>query len=460
MKNHMYIKHIFWITFLMMCFNHTIAQEMLDYGNCGQSNAKYIIEGYIVAEKIPFGEECSPANRYGRYVQYVAREMMGPIEKIEYLERCDGGNYYWGPGYIVVSGPNETASLKGYDNSLHTDQLVNHSNVSIFAEITSITRVDGTSEMTTCNLPPVPEYPGFPECSKNCIRFRADFGDWITYCTDQVQGELGGAIPKVVQKVINGEIVFDLYVYDRDGNGRLAGLNLPRFPEVQIGVSNNGTGGSPNCNGWTEMTLISVTDENEEPLTPGGCTFVQPGPGGTEGSIVCSKCEEGIATVLDSSIKNGLTFAAIGITGITGIGATAGNTLLKLTGAGGAVRVVISAIGGNWGSALCGETTTDAGKSQITIPGFADQNAKFNLILFPNPAKDYVYLQYKFNQDKSFKVQIINLQGQEVMNKNYTPKDFKINKEYIDISQLAPGVYILALDEGNGAIKKTKFIVN
>ncbi len=462
-----YLINIKFTLCLLCCLSlHNLsAQVELDLKGCGQSSAKYLVKVNVDALAYAWNTLCpTSANEPSvlfSYTKYSEKEIDGPIEKIEYIEQCVGGNWFWGPGGIKVThnGGRETF-LRSVGNSIDNDRLNNHNNASISSKIVSIKRVDGVEESDCVYGGPEPQFPGRPECSKNCIRYRTNFGEdsWKTICVNNSEENIGGAIPRVVQKLKDGYYVFDLYIADRDGNEILAGKDLSRFPEAQIGYT-NGSNAETGCVGWQNLSIITLTDEAGDRLRAGGCTFIKEGPGTNAGKIFCSRCEPGQQLIIEKVLNEGV-FLISGVVLLSFGKNTIGSGITKI-GAGASVTRVISGIPKNISENICQDYTAPTGKSVNTPEENKSESnvLDFNLFVTPNPAKDHIYLHYQFLKNKSFTVFVSDLQGRQVVHKNYGQKDSKMHKEYIDISHLSPGIYILGLDQGNGNIKQTKFVV-
>ena len=71
-----------------------------------------------------------------------------------------------------------------------------------------------------------------------------------------------------------------------------------------------------------------------------------------------------------------------------------------------------------------------------------------DISIFPNPAKNSITIK---NISKEYSVEIFNLIGQKVMDKNITPND-----NQIDVSTISDGTYLVKLKDYSGALKFIK----
>lgn len=77
---------------------------------------------------------------------------------------------------------------------------------------------------------------------------------------------------------------------------------------------------------------------------------------------------------------------------------------------------------------------------------------------YPNPANDIIYLDW-INQDfESLQVIIYNSSGQVVLNQTYSDLLPGLNQVQINVSQLAPGIYLASYSSG-GAAKSLRFSI-
>lgn len=85
---------------------------------------------------------------------------------------------------------------------------------------------------------------------------------------------------------------------------------------------------------------------------------------------------------------------------------------------------------------------------QVVISSIQENEGENNLIVYPNPAHDYVNV---FTSDNDFEIQVLNTIGQEIIRERNTTK--------IDVSKLPEGVYILRI-KGDSIYEKKIVIVN
>ena len=76
-------------------------------------------------------------------------------------------------------------------------------------------------------------------------------------------------------------------------------------------------------------------------------------------------------------------------------------------------------------------------------------------IVFPNPSEDIVYIDYTFNNESSYWVEVLDVSGRRVINSN-----IDISKAKVNLSFLESGVYLLRLFENNLPILSEKVIKN
>ena len=85
-------------------------------------------------------------------------------------------------------------------------------------------------------------------------------------------------------------------------------------------------------------------------------------------------------------------------------------------------------------------------------------NSNSNIIVFPNPVTQVINIQLPDNwQGKTVSIDLINPAGQVVTSKSIKQAS---QVETIEVSQLAAGVYILRMQDGNGNVETRKLRVN
>ncbi len=80
--------------------------------------------------------------------------------------------------------------------------------------------------------------------------------------------------------------------------------------------------------------------------------------------------------------------------------------------------------------------------------------------LYPNPANDFVNVEYSLNTDANFSMEVYNLLGRAVKNfpvVNLGEGDYNTR---INTSELNNGVYFVVLKDGNKTVQTLKFVVN
>lgn len=80
---------------------------------------------------------------------------------------------------------------------------------------------------------------------------------------------------------------------------------------------------------------------------------------------------------------------------------------------------------------------------------------KASLSVYPNPAKDFLKINYQVNSSDEAKFELINIVGARVLSKRL---DAQKNKAEVDLSTLKPGVYFYTL-KVNGSLQVSKKLV-
>ena len=92
----------------------------------------------------------------------------------------------------------------------------------------------------------------------------------------------------------------------------------------------------------------------------------------------------------------------------------------------------------------------------FTITGIDEDNIADNsnaLLIYPNPAQDYLTMTLEVEQKEDISVKIYNAMGQMVKNDVLTEQSGRVTYN-IDVQGLAKGVYMLQVTIGNDSINK------
>lgn len=108
---------------------------------------------------------------------------------------------------------------------------------------------------------------------------------------------------------------------------------------------------------------------------------------------------------------------------------------------------------------ISGEWIPSAEKGSLMIrPVFGDitgntnKLTKTNFKIYPNPAKNFINIQFKKNPKKQYNLQIFDIQGKQV----YYKQNFET--KYLNIEQLNKGIYFIRISDNKSVIFDTKFI--
>lgn len=85
---------------------------------------------------------------------------------------------------------------------------------------------------------------------------------------------------------------------------------------------------------------------------------------------------------------------------------------------------------------------------EVAVRRFSDDE----VVIYPNPAKDFVKISYAVEVGEDVRVQIYGIDGKIVMDKTSTSKSNNTMIDQIDLSQLEAGVYNITLTLGNKTI--------
>lgn len=80
------------------------------------------------------------------------------------------------------------------------------------------------------------------------------------------------------------------------------------------------------------------------------------------------------------------------------------------------------------------------------------------IAVYPNPARNYLVLQYNAETEAPVKENIYNMAGQKVLS-HETTGTRGVNLQSFNIEMLANGYYVLEI-ETNGILQRRKFVVS
>jgi len=92
----------------------------------------------------------------------------------------------------------------------------------------------------------------------------------------------------------------------------------------------------------------------------------------------------------------------------------------------------------------------DIGADEYQTSLFIDNNMYSDIVIYPNPAKDYLFLDSSLNDDIK-NIRVLNISGQSIL-------EIGVYKEMIDISSLKSGIYIFECHIANMIVKKKIFV--
>jgi len=99
--------------------------------------------------------------------------------------------------------------------------------------------------------------------------------------------------------------------------------------------------------------------------------------------------------------------------------------------------------------------TTYMSYIHINAPsGIVDINAKDQINVYPNPATDFINVDFGTQTDRTTLVKIYSSTGQEIVSKTVAPNTNQIE---INVNKLAGGIYFMQIDNGNGKPIVKKF---
>ena len=95
-------------------------------------------------------------------------------------------------------------------------------------------------------------------------------------------------------------------------------------------------------------------------------------------------------------------------------------------------------------------------KEQVGTVGVNEIEDEIEFVLYPNPSTNgVVNLKFK-NESSRVVTSITDLNGRNVLVENFSSKGEQIQQ--LDVSNLAPGLYVLSIDNGSSRISKKLII--
>lgn len=85
-----------------------------------------------------------------------------------------------------------------------------------------------------------------------------------------------------------------------------------------------------------------------------------------------------------------------------------------------------------------------------TPSSIASNNIETNAVqVYPNPASNFVTLEYNTKEAENVSIQLFNILGKQVMNLNLGTANVGINRHQLKVNDMESGIYILRLNVGN-----------
>jgi len=107
-------------------------------------------------------------------------------------------------------------------------------------------------------------------------------------------------------------------------------------------------------------------------------------------------------------------------------------------------------------SAVVNDTISYFTTGMTNINNFKTQQGR--LLVFPNPAGDFIRLLYSPLESDKFIFSLVDLTGRELMKEEMT-SSLALNQEYrIDLKGISPGIYFVKVGDGNLSISKKLLI--
>jgi hypothetical protein len=113
---------------------------------------------------------------------------------------------------------------------------------------------------------------------------------------------------------------------------------------------------------------------------------------------------------------------------------------------------------------LTSETLTSSlyksSASTITsVPMLDRYNTALSLLVSPNPAGDFVQVEFTKSVAGPVKLELFDLTGRKVLENSFQATNTGLHRETINIGSLKKGVYILRVHYGDNAVQSTKLMV-
>ena len=83
--------------------------------------------------------------------------------------------------------------------------------------------------------------------------------------------------------------------------------------------------------------------------------------------------------------------------------------------------------------------------------------SKVGFKIYPNPVENTLYIQMNSKEDLTIDLAVYDMMGRMYVSKMENTKNGEIQLDLTGL-KMAPGTYLLVLDQGQGLIKKIKFI--
>jgi hypothetical protein len=105
----------------------------------------------------------------------------------------------------------------------------------------------------------------------------------------------------------------------------------------------------------------------------------------------------------------------------------------------------------------CGGEEIEMKRTRINASS-ADASASYSISIFPNPAKDILYINYNLTAPAALEFELFNVSGESVLN-GKTDSDISTGQQMIPIPpSVLHGIYILRVQTTNAVLQKRIFI--